>query len=628
MVAQVCNADGTLCFPATTPSPVSAAASKPRVILNVLMDDADYQDFGYFSADAVTPNIDSIAHQGVILSRFYSAGPVCSPTRASILSGHEPAYFGLSYLWEEVRHIVQNGQYWTGMRGLPDGEATLAQMLHDQGYATMHIGKWHIGDAADRFLPKAKGFDTYEIPDPYPYSGSMRVRTETGDKTVTSDWLPKYEADRIISYIDTNLASGRNIFINWWPYEPHILIANNQQFYYVPPTFNRAAFDAAATGKLPLDLTTDRGKLLSMMFAFDEQFGRVIQHLKDKGVFDDSLVIETSDNGGHVTALSPKRMLIGNKGTLYEGGIRVPFAASWPKRFTAGTHSSLPVASTDLFPTIAGLIGAPKPSGIEGVDVSSVLLNGTGSHPPMFFWLRKAAYRRSTDDKYDDSFAVIDGCDKLFLDNGNAAYWNVCADPSERNQLTKANPARVTQLKALLLQKRLADAQYVSFANLTSPQVFSSDDRLDIHGDDLSVYATVNVTGSKGTGLHTLYQRGDGINVTLKDGTLSAAITGIADRTASPSMKTVTLSAPVPQDGRSHRIGFVIRGYFDGGSTLRLFIDGQIVGQAAAALSTQYDIGTSVYAVKSDQVKVQIGDNTLPFTNVQVYVNAIEPGEF
>lgn len=615
-----------LVLPKRTPKPVSQAPSRPRVIFTVMMDDADYHDFGYYSTDAVTPNMDAIARKGVTLSRFYSAAAICSPTRASVITGHEPAYFGLNRLWPDITPKAK-GDYFQGKRGIPSSEETLPESLRTEGYRSLHIGKWHIGRSAARFLPDGQGFQDYEIMEGKSISGSMPVHTRQGVKRVEAAWRPTYQADRIISFIDQNLASGQNVFVNWWPIEPHA-VPVGKDLFYVPPTFDPAAFAAdAGKGKRKLDLETSRGKLIAQMHAFDHEFGRVVKHLKQKGLFDDSLIVVTSDNGGYKGAISPDRLVSGHKETLWEGGIRVPFAASWPKRFEPGTHSARPVVSTDLYPTIMGLIGGAKPKAVDGEDVSALLLGNQGARQPIYFQGRRAAWRKSMEDRISDSFALIDGCDKIIEDEGSQAYYDVCKDPGEDSDLSTRAPERFAQLQAALRARRLKASEYLSVPNLASARTLPDDDRLNVHHDDLSVYATVNGKDYAGGDTHTIYRRGEGVQFQISNGRLSVSVSGVATKGVTPAFRTATLNAMLPRDAQDHRIGLVIRGYLMGGATINLYIDDQLVEQVGPPLNGRLEVGQSIFAVKSEAVQAQLGDDRLPLRDVRVYINAIEPDE-
>jgi uncharacterized sulfatase len=611
----------TLSFPTAVPSPVSAAAAKPRVILVMMMDDADYNDFGYHSVDAVTPNIDSVADNGLVLSRYYTSGAVCSPTRASLLTGNDPAHYGLMRLWPDKQRSA-TGDFYQSMSGLPADEHTLARSLAGEGYASLHIGKWHLGTSSERFLPAANGFGLYEIMSLSPYTGAMRVLAQDGAKSVVSEWRAKYQADRIIQFLDNQLATGKNVFVNWWPTEPHTLEVA-QGLYYVPPTFDAAAFRAAA-GRT-LDTSTDRGKLLAQMFAFDHEFGRVLEFLKSRGLYEDSLVIATSDNGGYAGALSPTRNLSSYKGTLSEGGIRVPFAASWPRRFAPGTHSDLPMQSTDLYPTIMQLIGGPQPDGIDGSRRTAVLLSGQGVRKPMFFSLRGVTWRHSEDDRRDDTFALIDGCDKIIEVSGVRRYYNVCSDVGERSNLNNSNRARFDQLSDALDAQRLASSRFYSAGRLDGAIAFAHDERLNVHDSDLTIYATLNADSYHHSGTVVIYRRGEGVDFSISNGQLTATLSGVADTSISPAYRSVTLSTAMPLDGADHRVALVVRGYLFGGSTIDLFVDGQRRSRIAAPVGERLGLGSSIYSIRDERVPARLGSPGVTMRDVGIYLTAIEP---
>ena len=589
----------------------------------MMMDDADYNDFGYHSLDAVTPNIDSIAHDGLVLSRYYSAGAVCSPTRASLLTGNDPARYGLMRLWPD-RARNATGDYFQSMSGLPANEQTLARSLADEGYASLHIGKWHLGISSAQFLPAANGFNLYEIMSAYPYTGTMQSKTQDGEKSVNSEWRAKYQADRIIQFLDNQLATGKNVFINWWPIEPHTL-SDARGLFYVPPTFDAAAFKAEA-GRT-LDTSDDRGKLLAQMFAFDHEFGRVLEFLKSRGLYDDSLVIATSDNGGYFGALSPTRNVSSYKDTLSEGGIRVPFAASWPKRFAAGTHSDRPMQSTDLYPTIMRLIGATPPNSIDGVSRAGLLLSGEGTRKPMYFSHRRVSWRSSPDDRLNDSYALIDGCDKIISDLGQRRYFNVCSDVGERSDLSSTNQARFEELSDALDRRRLTASRFYSAGRLNGAVAFAHDERLNVHDADLTIFATLNADSYHHSGTVNIYRRGEGVNFSISNGQLTAILKGVADNSYIPAYRTITLSTAMPLDGADHSVALVVRGYLFGGSTIDLFVDGERRSRIAAPISERLALGPSIYSIMDERVTAQLGNNGTTMRNVAIHLTAIEPNE-
>lgn len=622
----VCNSARTMCFPTVKPSAVAEAPAKPKLIFLVVLDDADYNDFGYFSSDAVTPHIDGVAKSGVRLSRYYAGSTICSPSRAAMLTGQSAQRYGMGFLWGNKPHTVA-GDFYYGERGLPQEDRTLGEALRAEGYKSLFVGKWHIGTGHDRFLPGAKGYDrfTVQLGDD-PASGSFRALTENGAANVTTPWQSKYAADQIIGFLDERFAAGENAFVTWWPPEPHISNNASSNYFYVPPTFDRAAFERDAGAK-SINLDTDRGKLISMLYSLDAQLGRVLEFIRQKNLYDDSLIIVTSDNGGLQSVLSPSRELRDGKGTLFEGGLRVPFAASWPRRFAAGTHTNQTFSALDLYPTILGLIGGNVPAGLEGENLASVLLRGTGTRGPLFFQVRQAVFRRREDESYYDSFAYVQGCDKLVVQASNEVVFDVCNDPNERNDLSRSNGSRLASLRSAMRAKRLNVSRFAHHDVVSAPLDLGANERLNVSHDDLSVYATVNL-GSGTSGVHNIYRRGEGIDLRVENGRIVATVTGLTSTAGNSPSRSVSLEAALPADGKDHRIGLVARGYFSAGTTLSLYVDGQLRSRLASPIGVSNDPGSSVLSVRSQVARAVLGGTGLSVSDVMVFTNAIEPGEF
>lgn len=423
------------------------------------------------------------------------------------------------------------------------------------------------------------------------------------------------------------MTAGNNVFVVWSPPEAHhAWTPAAGDHYYIPPTFDRAAFDRDAAGK-SIDLGSNRGKLLAMLYAFDGQFGRVLDYLKQKGLYDDSLIIVTADNGSARRALSPSHEFMDAKGSLFEGGLRVPFTASWPKRFKAGTHTNTTMSAYDVYPTLMGLIGAPVPTDIEGTNMASLLLAGTGSRGPLFFELRAADFRGRDDETYYDTYALIDGCETLLVWQAREHYYNLCDDPNERSNLANRNDSGHSRMSALMRSHRLRVSRFTELASVSAPSQLGSSERLNIHQDDLAIYATINV-GSGAPGNHNIYRRGNGIDLRLEGNRVIANVTGIADSSRNPALKSVSLSAQIPADGRAHRLAFVIRGYISAAATMSLYVDGEVQSRVRAPLGVKFEAGPSVLAVRSEAAGATLGANGLAMSNVLVLTNAIEPHEF
>ena len=382
------------------------------------------------------------------------------------------------------------------------------------------------------------------------------------------------------------------------------------------------------------DLNTDRGKALAMMKAWDHEFGRVVDFLKAENLFDDSLVVLTSDNGGYRFAVSPARDVSGAKGSLSEGGIRVPFTASWPSVIPPNSSSDNILTANDVFPTIMGLLEQPLPQ-TDGEDMSEVFkaegVEVEHTRVP-FFQMRTTAWRRYDDESQSDEFAIRDGCMKMIKtseEGGPFRLYNVCSDSRELADLAESQPVLASQMKRTLLERRRDTSRHSQYENVSDLQIIPNDIRLDIHQDDLTIHATIQ-PGYEDGNTYNLYSRGEGVNLSLSStdsdlSRLTASITGIALENSS-STEVISLSADVPNDGVAHEVTFVIRGYLRGESSFQLFVDG-IEKSKINGVVNSARAGESVYAVISENIEAFVGDVGIDLSDVAIYLTAIEPSE-
>ncbi|HEX9795326.1 MAG TPA: arylsulfatase [Planctomycetota bacterium] len=311
---------------------LAACSGKPPPphILLIVADDLGWQDVGWHEAPFATPNLDRIANKGVALERFY-VHPVCSPTRAALLTGRAPVRYGIQYSpikpWED--------------RGLPPEATTLAELLHDAGYATALVGKWHLGQARAEQGPRAQGFEHF-------YgclTGSVTYRShnsrggldwQRNGATVHEDgYATELFGDEAVRVIQAHPA-GKPLFL-YLPFTaPHIPLER-------PPGREEA---------YP-DLPRRRADFATMVESLDAQVGRALEALDDRDMLDDTLVVFVSDNGGMRSYGSRNLPFEGGKDTAQEGGIRVPAAVWWPGEITGGARVQDLITVEDLFPTLA-----------------------------------------------------------------------------------------------------------------------------------------------------------------------------------------------------------------------------------------------------------------------------------
>jgi arylsulfatase len=326
------------------PALLSAAGpDRPLNVVLIYADDLGYGDLGCYGSAVRTPNIDSLARDGVRFTNYYSANPVCSPSRASLLTGRYPTRVGVPKVL--FPHATD---------GLAKDEQTLADLLRAKGYKTKCVGKWHLGDAPE-YLPTSRGFDEYFG---IPYSNDMTPRlllknTEIVQQTANLETLTKSYTEEALSFIER---SKNGPFFLYFPHTfPHIPLAASPKF----------------RGK------SDEGMYGDVIEELDWSVGQVLASLKKNGLEEHTLVMFSSDNGPWYEG-SPGR-LRGRKGSTLEGGVREPFLARLPGRIPKGRVVNGIASALDVVPTVVKLTGALMPSkAVDGIDIFPMMSGRTG----------------------------------------------------------------------------------------------------------------------------------------------------------------------------------------------------------------------------------------------------------
>ncbi|MBW2386531.1 MAG: sulfatase-like hydrolase/transferase, partial [Deltaproteobacteria bacterium] len=329
---------------------------RPPNILLIVADDLGFDDLPAEARDDdSTSNLDRLAAESTRFDRFYTAGAVCSPTRASLLTGRYPQRFGFRY----------------PPRGLPSEITTLPELLHDRGYVTHHVGKWHIGSQPASVRPNAQGFDTFFgflharslTPNGPGYHDPRLVRDEGSPKPYEGH-LTEILTEETIRLIES-ASTERPWLINLWYFAPHEPIE--------PP--------GQPGGATQGDGVTAYRELIGAM---DAGIGRILEALRATGQSDRTVVVFISDNGSPETRHN--RPLLGGKTQFFEGGTRVPFLMRVPGEATPPRVDQV-VSSLDLYPTLAALAGAELRETVDGVDLSPLLRGDDGSIPGRtLFW--------------------------------------------------------------------------------------------------------------------------------------------------------------------------------------------------------------------------------------------------
>ena len=410
---------------------------QPNVVL-ILIDDLGWGDLGcYGNQFHQTPHIDRLAEQGVRFTDAYAAAPVCSPTRAAIMTGKYPARLYITDF------IPGHWRPWAKLtvpairHELPLEEVTLAELAKQAGYYTGYFGKWHLGGRA--FFPDRQGFDEWLVTSGRHFA--PRFRTVPPHPVPPGTYLADFLTDRAVEFIERNRPRRFLLFLAHYavhiPLEaPSHVVRKYEQKQKPPQGVNNPVYAA-------------------MVEEVDRSVGRILATLQRYGLGDRTLVIFTSDNGGlHrrfdgqgpvVSSLEPLR---GEKGTLYEGGIRVPLIVRWPGVARAGTICREPVSSIDLLPTIADAVGVAVERSwrVDGISLLPLLRGKPTLEREALFW-HYPHYHHST-----PASAVRSGPWKLihFYEDGRDELYNLADDLSERHNLAGQEPERVAALRKLL----------------------------------------------------------------------------------------------------------------------------------------------------------------------------------
>ncbi len=474
---------------------------KPNIVF-FLVDDLGWSDVQcYGSRFYETPNIDQLAEEGIRFTDAYAACHVCSPTRASILTGKYPATLNLTdwlpgrrdFPFQKLLNVKIN-------QSLPSEETTIAEILKDKGYSTGIFGKWHLGKEGS--MPTDHGFDTH-IPDtpsnwrtfhgPF---GLKKLESKKGDyltDKLTDEairWIENKQDTPFFLYMSHfavhDPIQGRSDLVQKYhkklkgttrPIGPAYILEGNPDSAKSPSraeltewinTPNFSGHKVMPKRTIKIKQKQDNVEFAAMVEAVDESLGRIMSKLDQLNIANNTILIFTSDNGG-MSAMNvgwPKRSiqegnvdiaystsnlpLRGAKGWLYEGGIRVPLIIKWPGKTQAKSICSTPVSSIDFFPTILHMTGNESAisDGIEGVNLAP-LINGKNLDARPLFWHFP---HYSNHGMQSPAGVIREGDLKLieYYENGSIQLFNLKNDKGEQYDLSKTMTKRAEELKSKL----------------------------------------------------------------------------------------------------------------------------------------------------------------------------------
>ncbi|MCW4463851.1 sulfatase-like hydrolase/transferase [Sphingomonas sp. BT-65] len=428
------------------PAPAQRVARQPNILF-VLADDMGFGDLSISGNKLVqTPNIDALARDGMLMTQFYDAAPICSPSRAGFLTGQFPARNRfVTYISDRKRNANFGQADWLDPK-LPN----LARALKQAGYATGHFGKWHLGggrDVGDAPLPAAYGFD--ESYTQFEGLGPRVLPSDLGGKLAQQsaalgkgpiEWLPRAQVTG--RYVDKTLdfvwrSKAGPWFAQLWLDDVHT------------PWEPSAEQIAAVKGK---GKNAREDRFLAVLVAMDAEIGRLVEGLRKAGELDDTLIVFTSDNGPTVGAETPGSSgpYRGRKASLYEGGVRQPLIVRWPGAVRAGSRDATSVVqAVDLFPTLAKIAGARQPRGVDGVDVASAWRGEPiASRPDLYTHIA----RPNAENSFGPLYSVRSGPWKLLMnaDGAGVELYNVVDDSGETRNRKADQPQVVNQLSGKL----------------------------------------------------------------------------------------------------------------------------------------------------------------------------------
>jgi arylsulfatase A-like enzyme len=439
--------------------------NKPNIIF-VLIDDMGWKDLSCYGSEFYeTPNIDRLASEGMTFTDAYASCPVCSPTRASVLSGKYPATVGLTdWIGAHTKGKLIDAPY---IDHLPLEEKSLASALKDGGYATWHVGKWHLGQKP--YYPENHGFDVNigGCHWGHPREGYFSpYHIETLEDGTKGEYLTDRITDEAIKLIEEN--EDKPFFLNLWHYTVHTPIQAKKEdierFEKKAKEMGLENVEAFEEGEyFPCEhkkgLRVKRRLIQSdpvyaaMVYNLDYNIGRLMDTLNKKGIADNTIIIFTSDNGGLSTAEgSPtcNAPLNEGKGWMYEGGVREPLIVKWPGVVESGSVCKEPTTTPDFYPTMlemAGLCLIPEQH-VDGISILPLLKGEQKLDREAIYW----HYPHYGNQGGTPGSSIRMGDYKLieFFEDGNIELYNLREDIEEENDLSEEMPELAAKMKKML----------------------------------------------------------------------------------------------------------------------------------------------------------------------------------
>tara|TARA_B110000881_G_C18583565_1_gene523293 strand:- start:159 stop:1802 length:1644 start_codon:yes stop_codon:yes gene_type:complete len=475
--------------------PEIRTSDKPNVIV-ILVDDLGFNQIssyggGMSNGNFKTPNIDKLANDGVLCTNGYSSSPICSPSRAALLTGRFPTRFGYEFtptastfmkgisLFSKdngVAPYIYNDEKEKDIiniekMGLPQSEITIAEMLKPQGYHNVHIGKWHLGHS-NEFLPRKQGFDeslridqgSLFLPKDDPNVVNAKLEFDPIDKILWGNLpyavnfnegprmepkghLTDYLTDEAVKFIEYNKNRPFFLYMAYWAVHSPLQakIEDYEKLDYIENHEERV--------------------LASMVMTVDRGVGKIRKALKDSGIDDNTIIVFTSDNGapGYIGLPDLNKPYRGWKLTHFEGGIHVPFIVSYPNKIPAGKVYSGRVSNLDIFSTFSNIAHVDlRNSELDGVDILPYLIGEKEGEPERIIFNKSGKYSYILKNGWKLQVNLIQNKKWLF---------NLNQDPNEQNDLSKINLNKLKELEGIL-NKKLSEQSKPIWPSLADSPIF------------------------------------------------------------------------------------------------------------------------------------------------------------
>ncbi len=439
-------------------------------IVYILADDLGYADLScYGQSNFATPNIDKLAEQGMKFTQHYSGCTVCAPSRSSLLTGQHTGHTPI----RGNKELKPEGQY-----PLEASAVTLAEVLKEAGYATGGFGKWGLGGPGSEGDPNMQGFDEFYGYNCqrighhyYPYHmwhNQEKIMLKGNEGKATGEYGPEVIHKYAMQFLEDN--KDTPFFMYYPSIIPHAELFAPEEYMakyrgkFDPEVNYKGVDDGPEFRTMPYGSQPESHAAFAAMIDYlDMQVGDIVAKLKELGVYDNTLIIFTSDNGPHQEGgadpdyFDSNGPLKGYKRDLYEGGIRVPMIAVWKGKIVAGTVSDHPSAFWDVFPTVAEITGISTPENIDGISFLPTLLGKAQPKHDYLYWEFHERGGRKALRKGDWKLVRYN---VLYPDKITTELYNVVADPGEANNLAAENPEMVKELLDLMKNARTESDVY------------------------------------------------------------------------------------------------------------------------------------------------------------------------